>query len=142
MDRLKIEWVDKFHIKLNGELKEQTPLSTWRSVYLTRTHVIKIDIDESEQCTDEIDLFEKVKGTPDEKYFAPILEYGEINNTHYIIQKRLRLKRNKKHTKELENQLDYLENKFGLWDLHDDNFTLQGNQVLVFDYGSYIQQRR
>jgi hypothetical protein len=137
MENLKIEYIDDFTILVNKQIVKASPLSTWRSIFFVDEYVIKLDINESEQCTNEIDLFEKIKGTDEEKYFVPILEYGESCGVHYIIQKRLRLRKSKVHTEELEDTLDHLQNKFGLWDLCDRNFTLQRGQVLIFDYGSY-----
>lgn len=137
MENLCIEFIDEETIKINGEIKKESKLSTWRSIFLTDEYVIKFDVRESKQCTKENHLFNRIKGTQDEKYFASILEYGESNGVKYIIQKRLRVTRNKIHTNELENTLDYLQGKFGLWDLADRNFTIQRKQVVVFDYGSY-----
>jgi hypothetical protein len=137
MENLKIEYVDDFTILVNKQIVKASPLSTWRSIFFVDEYVIKLDVNESIQCAKEVDLLEQVKGTDDEKYFVPILEYGESCGVQYIVQKRLRLKRFKIHTEQLEDTLDYIEKKFGLWDLCDRNFTLQRDQVLIFDYGSY-----
>jgi len=137
MENLKIEYIDDFTILVNKQIVKASKLSTWRSIFFVDEYVIKLDVNESIQCAKEVDLLEQIKGTDDEKYFVPILEYGTSCGVQYIVQKRLRLKRFKIHTEQLEDTLDYIEKKFGLWDLCDRNFTLQRGQVLIFDYGSY-----
>jgi len=104
-----------------------------RYVYIGKKYVLKI-AEGWDQCLDEFKNYLKVKNTEYEKYFCPILQYGEIEGCSYVVQPKLPLAP-KRIMKNFVNEKDDIHRKTGCEDLHFGNWTVIDNQVVVFDYG-------
>lgn len=104
-----------------------------RNVYIGKKYVLKIS-DNWDQCLDEFKNFLKIKNTEYEKYFCPVLQYGEIEGHSYVVQPKLPLATPAKMRKFLSAR-DEIRYKTGADDLHFGNWTIVDNQVIIFDYG-------
>ncbi len=104
-----------------------------RDVYIGKKYVLKLS-DNWNQSLDEFKNFLKIKNTEYEKYFCPILQYGEIECYSYVVQPKLPLASRTKMTK-FWNVIDEIDRKIGCDDLHYGNWTVIDDQPVIFDYG-------
>lgn len=104
-----------------------------RTVFIGKKYVIKLS-DGWDQCLNEFKNYLKIKNTEYEKYFCPILQYGEMENTNYVVQPKLSLV-GKRHMRKFENIKDDLCTRIGIEDVHSGNWTVIDDIPVIFDYG-------
>lgn len=111
-----------------------------RIVFLGKDIVVKID--DGNQSKKEIGIFKIVKGTVDEKYFVPIIDYGTFefmdDRYTYVVQKKVKIL---SRGYDIQKHKDFECFKKRLWsfnvnDISYNNIGLnENNELIIFDYG-------
>lgn len=139
-NKFSIKYIDKETILFEGEYLHPTfhgGDDCCRLIFMTDKYVIKCDNwrDEyclDEQCKQEFENYQRIKGTDYEKFFVPILQTGKIKKYTYNIQPLVDVVYDKPDW--AIDDANEIANKFGLVDIHENNFTINGDDILIFDY--------
>lgn len=127
------------------KLKALSGLDACRTIFITKQYVIKFDSHPaniytesrcSHQCPRENNIWKKIKGTNFEKYFVPILQFGNVNDYDYVVQPRVDRKR-RKLSEEHKAKISEAEERFGFYDLGERNVSINKGALQIFDYGLY-----
>jgi hypothetical protein len=102
-----------------------------RIVYRAGDYVVKFtDPDNREYHHDELAVWNRLEEC-DRKYFAPIIE----QTSDYVVQKFVELSGHDADNEEAEDKLNELRHKYGLNDLHSNNWdTTPEGELIIFDY--------
>jgi len=135
-----IKRINNSTILFNGEIikKSNTASTSSREIYKSEKYVIKfdnpkIDSDVGYQCRREYDKWRIIRNSKMSMYFVPILRFGRINSKAYVIQPRVEIIKKKRPNWAWEIVYEVQE-EFNLDDLHSGNWTIQDDNVLIFDY--------
>ena len=123
-------------LRLNDKTYKPTAVCSRVTVRLG-DFAIKVAGPFSEQCRRERDFWNEVKDTPDARFFAPLLEFGEFDDGHsYCVQPWFPQTYWQDIKDHHRHQLYELEARFKFEDMHNANWCVNPitNQVLIFDY--------
>ena len=139
-----IEIIDRNTIVFEGAtLDRMIVAQSNRSIYMTGEYVIKVDTNYGGwnvgvQGATEVKVWEHFKGSRWEKHFAPILQAGYANGVFYVVQERITEDWDKKLFTEgdvTEFVYRVLKHDLGLKDMHEQNYIVRNNLVVVVDMG-------
>ncbi len=117
--------------RINGHITNRHSDSNGRSLYITNKYILKVD--DRGYDHDDLSVWKRIK-REDRKYFVPVLAQGYTQDGDcWSVQPLLDLDWDK--TEEAEVIVDELTDKYGLDDIHEDNWAMYHGQPVLFDYG-------
>jgi hypothetical protein len=142
-----LRYISKSKVYLNGERltkkRGQVTGDFTRDIYYNNEFIVKIDFGDGKQSLIEYKKWNEFL-EHHKKFFVPVLEFGKIKNTEYVImeKKKFRKHPNPKKHKDKDKFLEILEYYDLRWDadIYPDN-TMYGcgittdNKILCYDYG-------
>jgi hypothetical protein len=116
--------------KVNGIITRPHSGSNGRSIYIARTYVLKVD-DRGYHHNDLV-VWQRIE-PEDRKYFVPTLAQGTWHKRDWSVQPFVKLENGQ--TAKDRILVDRLTDKYGLSDIHDDNWAKFEGRPIIFDYG-------
>ncbi len=145
MSNFIVSYISDDKISFNGEILEiysHEDFAWSRLVFMTDQYVIKCDnwVEGSEeglskQCEREYKKYIQVKNTNVKlkECFVPILDFGELfDGYYYVVQPRVKIEKDVNH--KFRTKISKIEEEFNLRDLHNENYTIFNDDILIFDY--------
>lgn len=146
-----LKFVDENHVYLDGKRlhKKRGRLVDFdRHIYYNDKYIVKIDLSGNKQSLIEWKKWNEFY-EPHKIFFVPVISFGEINNSDYVIMEIKKFKKNPKplRHKQMKDFLEVLEFYEIRWDTDIDERTghMQGcgittsNQILCYDYGRLVK---
>jgi hypothetical protein len=104
-----------------------------RDVYVSEDGKYILKVDDGRHVHDDAGVYAGISKA-DRKYFVPILAHGYTNEGYsWSVQEFLPLDWNK--SDDDEALVEDLEDKYGLNDIHENNWAIYKGQPVIFDYG-------
>ena len=133
MTTLKVTFDKDDKPKVNGRITSPYGNSGGRSVYVSADKKYILKVDDHNYVHNDAEVYSRIDSN-DRKYFVPVVAQGHTDEGYaWSIQKFLQLSW-KKSYKDVDIVTD-LTNKYGLEDIHSDNWAIYKGQPIIFDYG-------
>lgn len=109
--------------------------SSSREIFKYDKYIIKLDDGCFGQSRIEARFWPKIR-KQDRKYFAPVIQHGEVDNVYYVIQPFVKGKKKRARGKMMVRLIDVCSN-YNIEDVvnHQGNYLVNGNIFKIVDYG-------
>ncbi len=141
MSIFKIEYLSDDEIKFNNEIIFRCyNENCCRLIFMTNDYVIKCDNwvernSGSKQSEDEYKKYLQIEKSNSKykEFFVPIIDFGEIfDGYYYVVQPRIEINIDENY--DFYNDVKDICAEFWITDTHNGNYSVVGNDVLIFDY--------